>query len=184
MSNKINNIRFGGFGGQGIITASVVLGNAAVYEGKDVIQTQSYGQQARGGECKSEIMISDSPINYYTMEKTEIQVIMSRSALEKYLGDLRPRGCLILDSDMVRTTPQHTDIEVIEIPATSIATKMGKKIVANMIMLGALVEKTKVVTWESIRKAIRAFFPPSLAEINIKAAEEGKKLISRDVKAR
>ena len=176
MSKKIC-IRFGGFGGQGIITASIVLGYAAViYEGKDAVQTQSFGQQARGGECKSEIIISDTTINYYTMEQADVQVIMSRLALERYLNDLRPGGCLIIDSDMIANKPKRKGIEIVEIPATSTATRMGKKLVVNMVMLGALIEKTEVVAEESLQKAIRDLFP-AVAEINIKAAEEGRKLI-------
>lgn len=176
MSEKIC-IRFGGFGGQGIITASIVLGYAAVVcEGKDAVQTQSFGQQARGGECKSEIIVSDTTINCYTMEKADVQAIMSKLALERYLDGLRPGGCLIIDLDVVASKPKRRDIEIVEIPATSTATRMGKKIVANIVMLGALVEKTKVVAEESLQKAIRDLFP-SVAEININAAEEGKKLI-------
>ncbi|MDH5266064.1 MAG: 2-oxoacid:acceptor oxidoreductase family protein [Candidatus Bathyarchaeota archaeon] len=170
-------IRFGGFGGQGIITASIVLGHAAVVcEGKDAVQTQSFGQQARGGECKSEIIISDTMINYYTMEKADVQVIMSKPALERYLDGLRLGGCLIIDSDIVVSKPKRKDIQVVEIPATSMAARMGKKLVANMVMLGALIEKTEVVAEESLQKAIRDLFP-SVAEINIKAAEEGRKLM-------
>jgi 2-oxoglutarate ferredoxin oxidoreductase subunit gamma len=170
-------IRFGGFGGQGIITASIVLGYAAVVcEGKDAVQTQSFGQQARGGECKSEIIISDTMINYYTMEKADAQVIMSKPALERYLDGLRLGGCLIIDSDMVVSKPKRRDIEIVEIPATSTATRIGKTLVANMVMLGALIEKTEVVAEESLQKAISDIFP-SVAEINIKAADEGKKLI-------
>lgn len=177
MPSRIN-VRFGGFGGQGIVMASVVIGTAAaVYDKKDAMQSQSYGQQARGGECRSEVIISDEKIVYPVVDKVDVLVVMSRPAFEGYMGSLKTGGCLILDPDVVRCVPDRKDIEVIEMPATMIATKLGRTIVANMVMLGALVEKTKIVSEEALRKAIRDLVPSSMVDLNLKAAEEGKKLI-------
>jgi len=177
MPSRIN-VRFGGFGGQGIIMASVVLGMAAaVYDKKDAIQSQSYGQQARGGECRSEVIISDEPIVYPVVDKADILVVMSRPAFEGYIASLKTGGCLILDPDVIGCVPDREDIEVIEIPATMMATKLGRTITANMVMLGALVEKTKIVSEEAFRKAIRDLVPSSMVDLNLKAAEEGRKLM-------
>jgi 2-oxoglutarate ferredoxin oxidoreductase subunit gamma len=176
MPNKIN-VRFGGFGGQGIVTSGVILGQAAVYDGKDVVQSQSYGQQARGGECISDVIISEETIIYPLVDEADILVIMSRPALETYIRTFKTGGCLILDADVVRGSPDRKDIEIIKIPATTTAAKLGRTIVANMVMLGALVEKTKIVSEESLKRAIRDLVPPSMVDLNLRAAEEGKKLM-------
>ena len=177
MPNKVN-VRFGGFGGQGIVMSAVILGTAAaVYEGKDAMQSQSYGQQARGGECRSEVIISDEKIVYPIVEKADILVIMSRPALETYISTLKTGGCLILDPDVVGFSPGRKDIEIIEIPATMTAAKLGRTLVANVVILGALVEKTKIVSEEALKKAISDLVPPSMVDLNLRAAEEGKKLM-------
>lgn len=174
----IVNVRFGGFGGQGIITSGVILGKAAIYDGKDAVQSQSYGQQARGGECRCDVIISDEIIVYPLIDKADILVVMSRPALEAYIGTLKTGGCLILDADIVGFLPDRSDIEIVEISATKTASKLGKTIVANMIMLGALIKKTKIVSEESLRKAIYDTFHPSMVELNLRAVEEGMKLLS------
>ena len=172
------NIRFGGFGGQGIITASYILGFAGVmYEGKDALQTQSFGTQARGGQCRAEVMLSDSPLNYAPMEESDILIVMSQPALDSYLKALRPEGLLLVDSSIVKEIPGRNDIETLRIPATVMATKMGNKVIANMILLGALVEKTHIVTKESLEKAIKDTIPSKLVELNLQAMDEGIKMV-------
>ncbi|MEM3703050.1 MAG: 2-oxoacid:acceptor oxidoreductase family protein [Candidatus Bathyarchaeia archaeon] len=172
------NVRFGGFGGQGIITSGVILGRAAIYDGKDAVQSQSYGQQARGGECRCDVIISDETIVYPLIDKADILVVMSRPALEAYIRTLKTGGCLILDTDLVGFIPDRSDIEIVEIPATKTASKLGRTIVANMVMLGALVKKTKIVSEEALRKAVHDTFHLSMVELNLKAVEEGMKLLS------
>jgi len=172
------DIRFGGFGGQGIITASYILGVAGVmHEGKDALQTQSFGTQARGGQCRAEIMLSDTPLNYAPMVDTDALVVMSQPALDSYIKGLRPGGLLIVDSSIVKDIPARDDIEIIRIPATDMATKLGNKVVANMILVGALVEKTNLVKRESLAKAIEETVPVRFVELNLQAVEEGKKLV-------
>lgn len=175
MAEKVN-VRFGGFGGQGIVTMSIILGNAAVlHDRKDAVQTQSYGQQARGGECRSEVIISDETITYPVVDEVDALIIMSKPALKGYIDTLKPGGYLIVDPD-VAGRPERKDIEILEIPATVTAAKLGKTIVANSVMLGALVEKTKIVTEEGLLKSIENSVAPAFVDINLKAAKEGIRL--------
>ncbi len=172
------DIRFGGFGGQGIITASYIIGIAGVmHEGKDALQTQSFGTQARGGQCRAEVMISDIPLSYAPMTNSDALVVMSQPALDSYLKSLKPGGLLIVDSSIVKDIPERDDIEIIRIPASEMATKMGNKVIANMILVGALVEKMGLVKRESLTKAIEDTVPSRFVELNIQAIEEGKKLV-------
>lgn len=174
---KRMDIRFGGFGGQGIITASYILGVAGVmYEGKDALQTQSFGTQARGGQCRAEVMLSATPLSYAPMVESDALVVMSQPALDSYIKSLRPGGLLIVDSSIVKDLPERDDIEIIRIPATDLATKLGNKVVANMILVGALVEKMGLVERESLTKAVEDTVPPRFVELNLKAVEEGQKL--------
>lgn len=173
------SIRFGGFGGQGVVLVSVVLGTAAsTHQGNYAVQNQSYGQQARGGECMSEIRISDKEILYPLIDEVDILVVMSQSALQKYAHSLKTGGCLMLDPDLVSYKSKRDDIQVISVPATRIAARLGNRIVANMVILGALMEKTRIVSEDALGKAMENLLPSSVIDLNIKAVEEGRRIIS------
>ena len=169
-------IRFGGFGGQGIVLSSVVFGLAAVHDGKFVCQRASYGAEARGGKCKSEVIISDEEISYPLIDELQILVIMSQQAIESYLSELKPSGLLIIDPDMVDEVKRR-DVRVLKIPAAKTADGLGNRIVANMIMLGALQAETGIVTKESLHKAMRESVADRFIEINTKALEAGEILL-------
>lgn len=169
-------IRFGGFGGQGIVLSSVVFGLAAVHDGKFVCQRASYGAEARGGKCKSEVIISDEEISYPLIDELQILVIMSQQAIESYLSELKPNGLLIIDPDMVDEVKRR-DIRVLKIPAAKTADGLGNRIVANMIILGALQSETGIVTKESLHKAMRESVADRFIEINTKALEAGEILL-------
>jgi len=166
-------IRFGGFGGQGIVLSSVVFGLAAVHDGKFVCQRASYGAEARGGKCKSEVIISDEEISYPLIDELQILVIMSQQAIESYLSELKPSGLLIIDPDMVDEVKRR-DVRVLKIPAAKTADGLGNRIVANMIMLGALQAETGIVTKESLHKAMRESVADRFIEINTTALETGE----------
>lgn len=170
-------VRFGGFGGQGIVLSSVILGLAASYDGRHVCQTASYGAEARGGKCKSEVIISDDEIVYPVIDHPKVLVIMSQQALDSYLEDLESGGLLIVDPDMTKDFERRKDVEIMRIPATRVADRLGNRIVANMIMLGTLQAKTGLVSAESLRRSIVASVPKRFVEINLKAIEEGVKLV-------
>ena len=176
---KRRTIKIAGFGGQGVVLASIILGRAAILDGKYSTQTASYGSESRGGECKSEVAISENQIDYPLVDKVETLVVMSQPALSKYIDDLESAGTLLVDPDMAPKTPSRDDINIIRVAATKIAESLGYKITANMVMLGALQAKTNVVSEKALHEAIKEYVPPKTIDLNIRAAQEGKKLAGK-----
>ncbi len=171
-------VQFAGFGGQGIVLAGYLLGKAlAVYEGKNASMTQSYGPEARGGACSSGVVISPDPqqiVDYPKVTRPDVLVVMSQEALTTYLPRLKPGGTLIYDADLVSPQDLPEGITAYAVPATRIAeTEIGKRIVANVVMLGALVVLTGVVSQEAMAEAIRTTVKPDYVELNLKALEVG-----------
>ncbi len=171
-------IQFAGFGGQGIILAGYLLGKAiAVYEGKNASMTQSYGPEARGGACSSGVVVSRNPeelVDYPRVTRPDILVVMSQEAFSTYLPRLKPEGTLLYDADLVNPESIPEGVTAYPVPATRLAeTGIGKRIVANVVMLGALVVLTRVVSPEALREAVRTTVKPDYVELNLKALEVG-----------
>lgn len=171
-------IRIAGLGGQGVVLAGQILGKAAAYEGKNVVQTQSYGAEARGGAAKSEVIISDDKIGFPTVRKCDILIAMTQETIEKNINDLRENSILLIDSSNVRNIPE-TKARIFKIPATEIAEKFfGQKIYVNMVMLGALAEITGIVKGNSVELAIKGTVTEKALAINILAFQKGKEAAS------
>jgi len=167
------NVRFCGFGGQGIILAATTLGTAVVtYRDLYAVQTQSYGSEARGGQCQAEIIISDEPVQSPHAEEKDILVAMSSTALRQYISSLRPDGVLIIDPLLVGELPE-TSARVVEVPATATAEELGNRIVANMVLLGFLQASTGLITKEDLLMAIADLVPQRFVELNRSAVERG-----------
>jgi 2-oxoglutarate ferredoxin oxidoreductase subunit gamma len=167
-------VKIGGFGGQGIILAGVILGKAAcVFSGLNAVQTQSYGPEARGGASKAEVVISDGVIGYPGVEQADILVAMSQQAWDKYNQAVKESSKIIIDPDLVTLGPSEK--RVYKVKATKIATNLGSKIVANMVMLGALIGITGLVPKDAMEKAILDSVPKRTLEVNKRAYEEGFK---------
>lgn len=171
-----HEVRFSGFGGQGIILSAVILGRGAVmYDGKYAVQTQVYGPEARGGASMSAVIIDDDPILYPKVSAPDIYVIMSQEGFEKYGVTAAPGAVMLIDSDLVHSRP---GCRYIEVPATREAKDVLKReIVANIIMLGALVEATGVVTQGAIEKAVLDSVPKGTEALNTKALQHGGGLV-------
>jgi 2-oxoglutarate ferredoxin oxidoreductase subunit gamma len=170
-------VRISGLGGQGVVLAGQILGRAAVYDGKHVVQTQSYGAEARGSAAKSEVIISDSKIGFPKVRKCDILVAMSQSAVEEHLKDLKEKGVLIADEDTVEHIPK-TKAKVFRITATRVAkTDLKSGIYTNVVLLGALARITGIVTAESIEKAIGDVVPQESLEKNLKGFKRGFELV-------
>jgi len=166
-------IRFAGFGGQGIISAGRIAGQGAViYDGKHSVLTQSYGPEARGGACAAEVVVSDVPVDYPVVSVPDVAVVMSQEAYTTYGYDIRPGGILILDQDLVEHEPR-TDVRIMKLPATRIAEGLGRKIVSNVVMLGALAAAVPTVSKDALLKAVLAAVPPHPRDLNEKAFEAG-----------
>lgn len=173
-------IRICGFGGQGIILAGIILGKAAsLFDGNEAVQTQSYGPEARGGASKCEVVIDNKLIEYPKVQSPDVLVAMSDEALLKYIDDLRDEGILIVDPgttdvEEVRDFIDEHNIKVYEAPATMTAIEdIGLKIVANIVMVGAITKITEVISKDAAIKAIEASVPKGTEEKNIAAFEAG-----------
>jgi 2-oxoglutarate ferredoxin oxidoreductase subunit gamma len=172
-------IRFSGFGGQGIILAAVILGRAAVmYDKKYAVQTQVYGPEARGGASMSAVIIDDEPVLYPKVTSPDIFVIMSQEGFEKYGVQATDRAVMLVDSSLVHSRPPCRWIEV---PATREAREtLGRDIVANIVMLGALVAVTGVVSREAIERAILDSVPKGTESLNLRAMKKGFELAEQE----
>ncbi|MCD6381008.1 MAG: 2-oxoacid:acceptor oxidoreductase family protein [Candidatus Odinarchaeota archaeon] len=169
-------VRFAGSGGQGIITMGVLLGYALViYEGKNAVQTQSYGPEARGSTSRSEVVISDDKIYYPIVENPDVFVCMSQDSYDRFVWELKEGGTLIYDSDLVRVGRE--DVEKFSIPSVMIAEeKFRKRIVSNMVMLGFFTKITGLVSYNSMRRSIVDTFPRRY-ELNLKAFDFGYRYV-------
>lgn len=170
-----HEIRFSGFGGQGIILSAVIIGRAAVmYDNKYAVQTQVYGPEARGGASMSAVIIDDDPVLYPEVSDPDIYVIMSQEGFEKYGANAQDPALMLVDSTRVSSRPK---CRCLEIPATREAKQTLKKdIVANIVMLGALVSATHVVGEEALKKAILDSVPRGTEDLNLKAMQIGLQL--------
>lgn len=165
-------MRLSGSGGQGVITAAIIFAEAAVQEGKEAVQSQSYGPEARGGASKSEVIIDDAPIYHPHVGAPDLVLAMTQKAADKYYGDLKEDGILVLDEDLVPTPPDFPHI--IRIPITKLAVEeVGKSLFANIVALGALVRITGTVKFETIKDSVSHRVPPHTVEQNMKALQIG-----------
>lgn len=172
-------IRLAGTGGQGVILSSVILAEAAgVYEGKQVVQTQSYGPEARGGASKADVIISTEPVLFPKCRKLDTLVCLSQQAVDKYLDDLKVRGTVIIDSFYVRSCPREN---AICLPlAEKARSELGRELFTNILMLGALAQVTRVVKLESLERAVANRVPAKSLELNRKALALGWRLAAGD----
>jgi 2-oxoglutarate ferredoxin oxidoreductase subunit gamma len=172
-----HEVRFSGFGGQGIILSAVILGRAAVmYDNKHAVQTQVYGPEARGGASMSAVIIDDEPVLFPKVATPDIYVIMSQEGFEKYGAGAPESAVMVLDSSLVHGRPK---CRYYEIPATQEAKQtLGRDIVANIVMLGALVAATKVVSETALEKAILDSVPKGTEALNAKAMKKGIELMA------
>lgn len=165
-------VRLAGAGGQGLILAGLILAEAvAIYDGRNAIQTQSYGPEARGGASKSEVIISDGTIDYPKVMSADVLLALSQEACDEYFFGLAPDGMLIVDSDLVERVPSSRAVEV---PITRIAQEAtGRAITANSVGLGLLGGLTNIVSRQALEKAVEARVPRGTAELNLKAVAAG-----------
>lgn len=167
-------IRFSGAGGQGLITAGIILAEAAsIIEGKHAVQSQSYGPEARGGASKSEVIISEEPIDYPKATVVDACLAMTQEAADKYAKGIKDGGVLLLDSDFVKEEPKG-NFKIYKFPIIRTAKEeVGREIVANVVALGAMIALTDVVGREAGEKAVLAKVPEAFLDLNKKAYSTG-----------
>ncbi len=168
-----NDICIAGVGGQGSILAGVILGTAAVYDHKYAVQTQAYSSELRGGFAATWVIISDAIVEFPRVTVPDILVAQAPDAIKRFAKVLKPKGLLIIDSNMIPEPPAGIEW-VVKVPATSLSrNELKAPVVANMIMLGALWQATQLVSRESLEKAIVEFVPKSKEKLNLEAFSRG-----------
>jgi 2-oxoglutarate ferredoxin oxidoreductase subunit gamma len=177
--SEITQVRLSGFGGQGIILAGLLLGQAGAIEGKYVSGSSSYGAQARGSECKSEIVFSTHPIDYPHVIKADFFFVMSQGTYDAYANESDAPRYIIYDEGIV-TPKKNLTVEQVGFPSTEHSVgKLKNQQMANILLLGAFVEMTKLVSLKAVNKAIRTHVNEKFKEINIKALQLGVDLARR-----
>ena len=168
---------FSGSGGQGVITAAILIAEAAVlYENLIAVQSQTYGPAARGGATRSDVIISDSVINYPKVLQPNVLICLTQEAYNLFYPIIRPGGLLITDTRFVKTE-KKVDAQQREMPMyRTVMDKIGKPIVFNICMLGTVISLTDLVKSESIIKVLENRIPSSFLEMNRKALNLGMEL--------
>ena len=172
---------FAGFGGQGILSMGKFLAYAGMDQGRNVSWLPSYGPEMRGGTANCSVIITDDLIGSPVITNPTSLIVMNRPSLDRFEAMLRPKGLLIMDTDLVTRPAARTDIDIIRIPAQTLAEEIGSKKIANMILLGAVVEKTGVVTIDMLLQAIHLHGKEQFFEMNKTAIETGAILTRRMV---
>ena len=172
MSNQVE-LRLSGSGGQGLLLAGIILSEAAILENKNAVQTQSYGPEARGGASKAEVIISHDDIDFPKVTIPNIVLALTQVASDKYIETVAEDGIVIVDDKI--TLPENLKAkQIIQVPILDTASeKVGKAIVANIVAIGLIVEATKIVSRESIEKAVLNRVPKGTEALNKAALEAG-----------
>jgi len=168
-------IRLSGSGGQGLILAGVMLAQSmGVEDGKNVVQTQSYGPEARGGASRADVVVSNDIIYYPKPMGVDLLLALTQEACDKYFPDLKENGILIIDSDLVHQPPTP---DCYTFPFTQLAkNEIGHVMVANVIALGTIAGVTDLASKEGVKKVVTSRAPMGTEEKNMKALELGYKL--------
>lgn len=167
-------VRFAGFGGQGIIKSGIIVAAAAsIHSDKNAVQTQSYGPESRGGACKSEVVISEEDIDFPKVVEPDVLVVMSQAAYNDYAEDVKLGGTVILDPDMIPREKSLKNFKVYHVPATKIAEELGRRIVANIVMLGAFTAITELLDEKALKESVKENIPKGTEELNLAAFDKG-----------
>lgn len=172
-------LRFSGTGGQGLILAGIIIADAAIRDGKNSIQFQTYGPEARGGASRAEIIIGYEEIDYPRVSKPDLLLVMSQEACDKFASDLVRGGVIIVDSTYVQNLPK-VDATVFTLPISVTAREQaGREMVANVVALGAMVRLTGVVSRSALNEALLSRIPRGTEELNRKALDLGWRLAEK-----
>ena len=169
-----------GFGGQGLLFSGKVLAHAALIEQKELSWLPSYGPEMRGGTCNCSVIISDDPVGSPIIAHPNLLMVMNAPSLDKFGDTVAPGGTIFVDSSLIPRKVKRTDVNVVYIPATQMAKDMEMTSLANMVILGAIVEKLRCVKPETVVDALKHTISArkaNLLDLNLKAVEAGAKFI-------
>ncbi|HNZ08690.1 MAG TPA: 2-oxoacid:acceptor oxidoreductase family protein [Bacillota bacterium] len=165
-------LRLSGSGGQGLITAGIILAEAAMRDGLEAVQTQSYGPEARGGAAKAEVILSDAEVDYPKVTSPDYILAMTPIACDRYGCNIKPGAKLVVDEDLVPNAPDSK--HCYKFPITKISKEItGRPLSANIVALGVLNELFKFVSPERLEEAVRQRVPKASVEDNVRALNEG-----------
>jgi 2-oxoglutarate ferredoxin oxidoreductase subunit gamma len=166
-------IRITGFGGQGVVLSGHIIGHAcAVNAGDHATMIQSFGPEARGSACSATLVVSDTEVLYPYIQRPDIFIVMSSEGYDKYRDELKPKGTLVYEKDLV--TPEIKKGQPsYGCPSTRIAEDLGRSIVQNIVMLGFFAAVTKIVSREAMRDAVQESVPRGTEELNLRAFDSG-----------
>ena len=168
----MTRVRFAGFGGQGVVLSGFILGRAAcLHAGKNAAMTQNYGPESRGGACAADVVVEDSEIAMPVFDQPDILILLSQEAANKNSAWIAGSKLVLIDEDLVHL--EGDDPRVEKAPFTRMATALGRRIVANIVMLGCLTARSRLVPPEAMEAAIRSTVPPKTVELNLKAFRAG-----------
>lgn len=173
-------IMIAGFGGQGVILAGNVLAQTALVENKNIAAMVSYGAEVRGGTANCTLVISDEEIASPVFDNPDVAILLNQPSLDKFEDDIVKNGLIVLNSSLVLRDVKRKDLDVIKVPATELANELGNKKVANLIMIGAFIKKTKILGIDNAIEILTKAFPKhkqDLIEINKKALLKGAELV-------
>lgn len=179
----LEEIIIAGFGGQGVMSLGQLLTYAGMFEEKNVSWLPSYGPEQRGGTANCAVVISDEPVGSPLVSSPSTVIVLNNPSFEKFESKVLPGGLLIIDSSLVTKELIREDIQFLKIDATKIANELGNSRIANMILLGSFLEKTRILALESIMEALKKVLPPSkhhLLELNHQALLRGKDLVQNE----
>ena len=169
-----NKILIAGFGGQGILFAGKFLAYIGLNEDKQVSWLPSYGPEMRGGTANCSIILSDKNIGSPIVDKPDILVAMNTPSLAKYVNEVAPGGTIFVDSALIDTKVERTDVDVVYIPASTMATENNLAGLANMIIVGAIIKKCNITSFENTEAALQKVVPPT----KVKLFEPNKKALT------
>lgn len=176
MSEAAVQIRFGGLGGQGLVTLGAVLAEAGALAGRRVAASQAYGSRARGGATRADVILSEEEIDFPHVHHPDLLLVLAQEAYDLYAKDLAPRGVLLADGFFVKNLSQR-GIRQALVPATQSALEqIGNAVAANFVMLGAGLGYTRLLDPEAVRQAMRHQVNPRFLDVNLKALDLGLKL--------
>ena len=182
---KAHEIIIAGFGGQGILSMGQTLAYSAMIENKEVSWMPSYGPEMRGGTANCIVIVSTSRISSPIVSRFDSAIVLNQPSLDKFESEVKPGGLLIYEESSIINPPTRTDIDCLAVPAMEEAQKLNKKQVANMIILGAFLEKKPIVKIENVLSALKKVLPERhhhLIPVNEQALEIGKQFARTSIK--
>ena len=167
-------IKIGGFGGQGVILAGMIIGKAAsIYDDKDATLTQSFGPEARGGSCSAQVVVNTDRNLYPMVTQPDVLVVMSQPAYLKFVGEVKPGALILYDDTLVKMDDLADGCRSFGIPATRFAEELGRRMVLNIIMVGFFTALGDICSLESVKQAVTNSVPKGTEKLNLNAFERG-----------